>query len=70
MKKKSTLWIITKYSLILVFLYTFVDLIFGEIELSEVPSYVLNLIIHIVAIILICYILLYIVAIVVRLFRL
>lgn len=70
MKKKSTLWMITKYSLILVFLHTFVDLISGEIELSEVPSYVLSFIIHIVVVIVICCILLYIVALVVRLFRL
>ncbi|RKE52703.1 hypothetical protein DFQ12_2945 [Sphingobacterium detergens] len=70
MKKNTTLWIMIKYPLILVFVYTFLDLIFGEIELSEVPLYLLNRIINLFVFIFIFYILIYIVSIVGRLFRL
>lgn len=70
MKKNTTLWIMIKYPLILVFIYTFLDLIFGEIKFSEVPLYLLNRIINLFVFIFIFYILIYIVSIVGRLFRL
>jgi len=46
MKKNTSLWIITKFSLLIVSFYTLIDLISGKIKWSEIPSHVLNLIIR------------------------
>lgn len=67
MKKNTTRWIITKYSLILVSFYTVLDLISGEIKFSEIPLHILNLIIRLFVTIFIVYILSYIA---IKLFRL
>ena len=67
MKKNTTRWIITKYSLILVSFYTVLDLISGEIKFSEIPLHILNLIIRLFSTIFIVYILSYIA---IKLFRL
>lgn len=67
MKKNTTRWIITKYSLILVSFYTVLDLISGEIKFSEIPLHMLNLIIRLFVTIFIVYILSYIA---IKLFRL
>ncbi|VTR43308.1 Uncharacterised protein [Sphingobacterium thalpophilum] len=67
MRKNTTLWIITKYSLILVTFYTVLDLISGEIKLSEIPWHIANLIIRLFVTVFICYILFYIA---VKIFRL
>ena len=67
MKKNTTLWIIIKYSSILVAFYIVLDLISGEIKFSEIPLHILNLIIRLFVTVFICYILFYMA---VKLFRL
>jgi len=46
MKKNTPLFIIIKYSSILIFFYTVLDLVSGEIKPSEIPLHILNLIIR------------------------
>ncbi len=46
MKKYKILWVIIKYCLFLFSLYTLVNIFTGEIEFSEIPSYILRLIIR------------------------
>lgn len=67
MKKNTPLFIIIKYSSILIFFYTVLDLVSGEIKPSEIPLHILNLIIRLFVTIFICYILFYIA---VKIFRL
>jgi hypothetical protein len=67
MKKKAPLWIIIKYSSILISFYAVLDLISGKIKPSEIPLHILNLIIRLFVTIFICYILF---CIAVKIFRL
>jgi hypothetical protein len=46
MKKNTSLWIIAKFSLLIVAFYTLMDLISGKIKWSEIPSHALDLIIR------------------------
>jgi len=46
MKKNQMLWVVIKYCLFLFSLYTLVNLFTGEVKFSEIPSYVLSLVIR------------------------
>jgi len=66
MKKNKMLWVVIKYCLFLFSLYTLVNLFTGEIEFSEIPSYVLSLVIRLFVCIFIAFIIHFIL---VKLFR-